>query len=416
MNIIDLREAQAIYEDRMEEIIKSKNDLYQYRSSFTKLFNRTGISNMLIDDYTIGKKKSNFCYALERELGGLGLILGSNAFKFGIYYGETKKDKNRKYRFTKKLGDTYEEAFENIKKSILELLDAGENGNNDIIIKNKLSPMFKGKILSTYFPEKYLNIFSMNHLDFFLTQLDLDNKSLIKSHEVIKREALMDFKNQDEIMKEWTVDQFTDFLYTQYPGKPPRKGELTNDSLKKRADYRMPTFSVNPVPEFIELEVLNPKKNAIHEKSKINNTQLKINYEKEARKLRKLGDRGEKIVFEIEKKQLIEAGKIELAEKVERVSLKSDAIGYDILSFETDGTERYIEVKATTSKVGNANFFLTINELNTAKKHINYYVYIVYDITSDNPKIWPIKNPFSPEDKKIVLKPIKYRVTINTKK
>ena len=99
-------------------------------------------------------------------------------------------------------------------------------------------------------------------------------------------------------------------------------------------------------------------------------------------------------------------------DQVERVSLKSDSLGYDILSFEEDGKERYIEVKATRSKVGNANFFLTINEFKTAQEKENYYIYLVYDILSKEPKIWIIGNPFNPENNNINLEPINFKVSI----
>lgn len=106
-----------------------------------------------------------------------------------------------------------------------------------------------------------------------------------------------------------------------------------------------------------------------------------------------------------------------MAERVERISLKSDAYGYDILSFNDNKSERYIEVKATRAKPGAANFFLTFNELNTAKeKQGNYYVYMVFDILSTNPQIWIIPNPFSPENKNVIMVPVNYRVKINAKK
>lgn len=106
-----------------------------------------------------------------------------------------------------------------------------------------------------------------------------------------------------------------------------------------------------------------------------------------------------------------------LAEKVERISLKSDAYGYDILSFNGDKSERYIEVKATRAKPGTANFFLTFNELKTAnEKQDNYYIYMVYDILSTNPKIWIISNPFSPKNENVIMEPVNYRVKINAKK
>ncbi|MEX1015020.1 MAG: DUF3883 domain-containing protein, partial [Candidatus Paceibacterota bacterium] len=137
-------------------------------------------------------------------------------------------------------------------------------------------------------------------------------------------------------------------------------------------------------------------------------------YEEEARILKRLGNKGEKIVFDLEKSRLMKQGKKTLAEKVERA--KYDHLGYDIKSFEENGEPRYIEVKTTRSKLGTANFFLTINELNKAKELQNYYVYIVYEIESEKPKVWPLKNPFNPENQNVVKAPINFRVSINAQK
>ncbi len=417
MNIHDLREAQVRYENRKDEILKSREELYQLRTSFTRHFSQNRIKNMQIDDYVAGvdlpNKGYNFCYALERQLDGLGRIIGATAFKFGVYYGRTKSDDNYEYRFTKKFGDTYQEAFESVRETILELLIAGENEDIEAIAENILSPMFKGKILCTYFPDRYLNVFSPDHLNYFLTQLDLDNEDNIWSDAVYKREALIEFKNKDKVMKNWSVDLFSNFLYSEYPGRPPKQGQGIDEKSEPLADYRQPDFTPNPSPTFIELDILPPSQ----PNSKFTTPKTSKNgnpdYEKETRKLKKLGDRGEKIVMDLEKKRLTDANKKDLARKIERVSLHSDSLGYDILSFDLDGTKRYIEVKATRSKVGNANFFFSANELRTAQNIDNYYIYMVYDVTSETPKIWAIKNPFNPENKSTIKTPINYRVTIN---
>ena len=141
----------------------------------------------------------------------------------------------------------------------------------------------------------------------------------------------------------------------------------------------------------------------------------KRDYEKEAQKLRKLGDRGEKIVLDLEKKRLNYAGRSDLAKKVERVSLLSDSFGYDIQSFEIDGTKRHIEVKATNAKTGPANFFISINELRTAQETNNYFVYMVYDVVSQSPKVWVIGNPFTPTNKNTIVIPTNFKVFINAK-
>lgn len=413
MNIHDLREAQARYENRMDEVLSSRENLYQLRNSFSKFFNQNRIKNMSIDDYVAGvelpEKGFNFCYGLERQLDGLGRIIGATAFKFGVYYGRTKSDDNYEYRFTQKFGSTHKEAFQNVKNAILQLLNSGQFEDIEAIVENPLSPMFKGKILCTYFPERYLNIFSYDHLNYFLTQLDLDTKKLIESDPVYKREALIAFKNQDPVMKNWSVDLFANFLYREYPGRPPKAGQENskNDTL---ADYRTPNFPSNPTPTFVELNILPPSQSAVTSNIK---PKGKADYEKEARINKKLGDRGEKIVLDLEKSRLMNAGRKDLAKKIERVSLKTDSLGYDIRSFEKDGTERLIEVKATRAKVGNANFFITANELKTAQEQDNYYVYMVYGVTTDSPKVWPIKNPFKPENKNTLKTPINYRITIN---
>lgn len=413
MNIYDLREAQARYENRMDEVLSSREDLYQLRNSFSSFFNQNRIKNMSIDDYVAGvelpEKGFNFCYGLERQLDGLGRIIGANAFKFGVYYGRTKSDDNYEYRFTQKFGSSYKEAFQNVKNAIQQLLNSGQTEDMEAIVENPLSPMFKGKILCTYFPERYLNIFSYDHLNYFLTQLDLDAKKLIESDPVYKREVLITFKNQDPVMKNWSVDLFANFLYREYPGRPPKAGQENskNDPL---ADYRTPIFPPNPTPTFVELSILPPSQSAVTRNNKLKG---KVDYEKEARSNKNLGDRGEKIVLDLEKSRLIDAGRKDLAKKIERVSLKTDSLGYDIRSFENDGTERLIEVKATRAKIGNANFFLTANELKTAQEKDNYYVYMVYEVTTDFPKVWPIRNPFNPENKNTLKTPINFRITIN---
>jgi hypothetical protein len=413
MNIHDLREAQIRYENRNEEVLKFREELYQLRSAFVKYFNRNKIADMLIDDYVAGvdlpKKGFNFCYGLERQLDGLGRIIGATAFKFGVYYGRTKSDSKYEYRFTQKFGKTYQEAFENVREAILQLLNAGESENIAEIVNNPLSAMFKGKILCTYFPERYLNIFSYDHLNYYLTQLDLDTIFLIESDPVYKREALIAFKNQDPVMKNWSVDLFAAFLYSEYPGRPPKDNQdtISNDPLE---DYRIPNFPSNPKPTFIDLKILSPNPTDI---ANTKHSGGKTDYEKKERLNKKLGDRGEKIVMELEKIRLINAGQNDLANKIERVSLTSDAYGYDIVSFDEDGTERYIEVKATRSNVGTANFFFTANELRTAQETKNYYIYMVYEVTNEEPKVWALKNPFNPENKNAIMIPINYRITIN---
>ena len=407
MNLQNLREAQADFTKRFDAIAEDRKSLYNKRDTFTSYFNSSKISKMHIDDFVIGKGENNFCRKIERDLDGLGRIIGSTAFKFGVYFGRTKSDSQYIYRYSQIWGNNHNEAHKKVSLAIVKLIEDGQNEDINAIVKSKISPMFKGKILSVYYPERYLNVFSDDHLKYFLKAFDLDTKESLSADPVIKRDILLEFKNSDGVMKNWNTDMFSVFLYNFYP-KRPIKNTITvdNDIL---TDYYDPEFPSDPFGSEIILNILpfvSVKKNS----KKVKNS--KPDYEKINRLNKKLGDRGEKVVLDFEIKKLEQLGKFELARKVDRVSLKSDSLGYDILSFEEDGKERLIEVKATSSKVTDANFFLTINELKTAKEKENYYIYMVYDILSKEPKIWVIKNPFNPMNINIHIEPINYKVSI----
>lgn len=76
-----------------------------------------------------------------------------------------------------------------------------------------------------------------------------------------------------------------------------------------------------------------------------------------------LGQRGEEFVCNFEKARLIVAGRENLAERIEHTSREvGDGAGFDIRSFEANGTDRFIEVK--TTRYGRyAPFYVTNNEL-----------------------------------------------------
>jgi hypothetical protein len=406
MNIVQLRNAQVSFENRMEEVIQAREPLHHFRETFVRHFTIARINEMRIEEYALGYSKRstdfNFCYGIERQLDGLGKILGANASKFGIYFSKDQQQ----LVVTKRWGDTAAVAFRNIRQALIDLIRAGERNDFTTIASNPHSPMFKGKILATYFPDRYLNVFSKDHLNYFLIHFNLDTTQLIEGDEIYKKEALINFKNTDPVMRNWSLDIFSYFLYRDYPGRPPRKDQSENDLL---SGYRPPNFPPAPSPLLVELNILPPvgyQSNTGRGRGSRN-----PDYGEEERNQRELGDRGEKIVLDMEKRRLLEAGKQRLSSSVKKADFDYD--GYDILSFEEDGTPRHIEVKATRARVGQANFFLTSNEFNTAKTLDNYHVYLVFEILSSTPKIWRIGNPFSPENTNVIKMPILYRVSIN---
>ncbi|MGE0773568.1 MAG: DUF3883 domain-containing protein [Sphingomonadaceae bacterium] len=79
-------------------------------------------------------------------------------------------------------------------------------------------------------------------------------------------------------------------------------------------------------------------------------------------KNRRLGRVGEEAVLGWERQKLIMASRADLAQKVTWISEEfGDGAGYDILSYEPDGRERFVEVK-TTSGHQTTPFYISENE------------------------------------------------------
>lgn len=107
---------------------------------------------------------------------------------------------------------------------------------------------------------------------------------------------------------------------------------------------------------------------------------IKINYLEKEQHNRSLGAAGEELIIEYEKWRLLQAGKESLADKIEWVSKEQgDGAGFDILSKNNNGTDRYIEVK-TTKLSKETPIYLTNTEVNFANlKEKEFYLYRVYD-------------------------------------
>lgn len=105
-----------------------------------------------------------------------------------------------------------------------------------------------------------------------------------------------------------------------------------------------------------------------------------VNYlEREARN-QSLGLAGEEFVINFERARLIEAGRGELASKIDHVAkTKGDSAGFDVLSFEQTGEERLIEVKTTKYGI-HTPFFVSRNELEVSRAETKRYcLYRVYE-------------------------------------
>ncbi len=184
-------------------------------------------------------------------------------------------------------------------------------------------------------------------------------------------------------------------IFDKY-GNIERLFELFSHEQSEEAPKSSESIYVN-VPQDLSPEVVTNAKIVPFFKEKNlkgKRGKFKIDYDERNRKNAITGSRGETIVLNEEKKRLSSLGRPDLAKKVIRVSVDDDSKGYDILSFEEDGRERYIEVKTTTAKTNAVQFFLSANEYEAAKTLENYYFYIVDRINTQQPRITPIGNPF----------------------
>lgn len=154
------------------------------------------------------------------------------------------------------------------------------------------------------------------------------------------------------------------------------------------------TFSDEAVPvpvikDFAHLVESPPvRENMAKElKAKYNRRPVKINYLEREQQNSALGKAGEEYVLEYEKWRLQQEGKAHLIDKIEWVSKFDDSAGYDIHSFNADGTERLIEVK-TTKLSKETPFFFSKAEYECSKTNTSaYHLYRLFDF-NENPRMF----------------------------
>jgi hypothetical protein len=120
---------------------------------------------------------------------------------------------------------------------------------------------------------------------------------------------------------------------------------------------------------------------------------------------RSLGQAGEQLVIEFEAARLRRIGKPKLAKRIELVSAtRGDGAGFDVLSFEASGRERFIEVK-TTAFGKETPFYLTRNELRFSIDHkTEFHLYRLFQFRRD-PRLFALSGRL---DQTCLLDPTQY--------
>jgi len=175
--------------------------------------------------------------------------------------------------------------------------------------------------------------------------------------------------------------------------------ELTN--LVPDLVAEAPTLWIGPAPE-VELE-------SSGEPPRLRELIRKYDPAERDARNRALGKSGEELVFAYEQQRLRAHGLIDLARKVEWTSeTRGDGAGYDIRSFELDGSERLIEVK-TTNGPARTPFFLSENERVFGDEHPDAFRLMRLYSFNAKPSAFELRPPLSDC---LALRPTSYRATL----
>lgn len=154
------------------KIQKMENkELYQLRDEFLSTWSLERVKEMAIDEYTNLNKDDSFCYWLEKKTEILGSIWGGSSFKFGIYKRrntDREFEKNAisdgEYAWLDKYGKERDEAFNNVKNIIIDIIKKSQAGDFKAIDSIDLGNAIKWKIAHLYSDNRILNVFSKEKL------------------------------------------------------------------------------------------------------------------------------------------------------------------------------------------------------------------------------------------------------------
>jgi hypothetical protein len=318
------------------------------RGEFVNAFPLKRLSKLTLEQYVIGTKKPTFCAFVEPKTRLWANIVAATALKFGVYYGHTKTDPRDRYRFAHKYGNSAEEAFSTVKTALLELVDAGKSLRFDDIDESPLSPLFRAKILSLYFPDKYLNVCSPDHIEELSKKLGLTSGAFVSEQQHQLRQAAQN----NPITRNWSNPKVMTFLYNTFirPDEPMH--------LMKTQNRRHARIDIDDLLE----------------------------------KRKHIGEMSEKAALDWERERLIGLGHAKPRVKDCR---NTPSCGYDFFSDTTAAERRFIEVKtAGRNHVDKGfRFFLSETEHKTSKQADHgdrYFFYLVFykDKVPDHVEPW----------------------------
>lgn len=197
---------------------------------FQRIWTLEKVESMTLEEYTSIKKdnqdRNDFTFWIENILDDIGSIWGGSSFKFGIYKRNSNDDKenlkgkiyNDNYAWLSKYGNNQDEAFDKIKQTIIDIIQASKNNDLETIENIDFGDAIKWKIAFHYQDVnniKIVNIFSKNVLG--LISLN-EFKEKLKIYQIHKK--LLENKNLSLIKM---VENLSIPLWFQYREKYTNK-------------------------------------------------------------------------------------------------------------------------------------------------------------------------------------------------
>lgn len=212
-----------MYQQELQKMIKAIPNPHEtpaearkVHEEFLRLYPKEKWATMTLEEFVIGSGQQTACWWIEFNTLSLGGIRGGSAQKFQIYLS-----KNGEYVYDKESFASPAEAWETMRREIVEMLDmAGEGRYEELDRENLIlykASAFRMKLLFLYYPDQFLPIYSINHLHHFLKTFAVPAEKWEKKGVVAANRALWEFKQEDPRLKDWAPLVFMRAMYEYFP-------------------------------------------------------------------------------------------------------------------------------------------------------------------------------------------------------
>jgi hypothetical protein len=182
------------------------------------------LKDLSIDEYCAGTDENSFCYWLEFKKIGFG-IGGGNASKFGIYKTKNKGEvvyatsygKNKTFLDSESANEYYSELLAKIIKAL-------EFAKNDQIERIReldipIWNMVLQKILSNYYPEKFLTIGSPDVIIKCAKELGLEGIDLSRENTIQINYECKNNLSKNSTYSKWPYEKIGTFVWETFDGE-----------------------------------------------------------------------------------------------------------------------------------------------------------------------------------------------------